>query len=209
MLDLSTMTKRSYQQDCALAHSADLIGERWTLLLIRDLLVSPRRFNELQKSLKGIGSNLLATRLKELEQDGVIEPYASGDGSRRYRLTVRGRALEPAILGLIRWGYIDGKPGTDNGHHHDDWDLLALKAFFQPGVAADLRLSVQYHGDTLSGWTRIFDGHMTIGLGELDDADLVVQGTVRDLFRGTNEPQLLLSHGTASELDRYMRSFAS
>ena len=203
------MTKRSYQQDCALAHSADLIGERWTLLLIRDLLVSPRRFNELQKSLKGIGSNLLAARLKELEQDGVIEPYASGDGSRRYRLTVRGRALEPAILGLIRWGYTNSKPGTDKGHHRDDWDLLALKAFFQPGMAADLRLSVQYHSDAVSGWTQIIDGHMTIGLGEIDDADLVVQGTVRDLFRGAGEPHLLLSQGSASELERYMQSFAS
>ena len=203
------MTKRSYQQDCALAHSADLIGERWTLLLIRDLLVSPRRFNELQKSLKGMGSNLLATRLKELEQDGVIEPYASGDGSRRYRLTVRGRALEQTILGLIRWGYTDSKPGADKGHHLDNWDLLALKAFFQPGLAAELRISVQYHSDGFSGWTRISDGHMTIGLGELDDADLVVQGTVRDLFRGANKPQLLLSHGTASELDGYMQFFAS
>ena len=203
------MAKRSYRQDCALAHSADLIGERWTLLLIRDLLVSPRRFNELQKSLKGMGSNLLAARLKELEQDGVIEPYASGDGSRRYRLTVRGRALEPAILGLIRWGYTDSKPDTDYGHHRDDWDLLALKAFFQPGLAEDLNVSVQYHGGTFSGWSRIFDGHMTIGLGELDDADLVVQGTVRDLFRGANEPRLLLSHGTASDLDGYMQSFAS
>jgi len=203
------MTKRSYQQDCALAHSADLIGERWTLLLIRDLLISPRRFNELQKSLKGMGSNLLATRLKELEQDGVIEPYASGDGSRRYRLTVRGRALEPAILGLIRWGYVGSKPGTAKGHHRDDWDLLALKAFFQPDRAQDLNLTVQYHGDDVSGWTRIFDGHMTIGLGELDDVDLVVQGTVRDLFRGANEPPLLLSHGSARELDRYMQSFAT
>jgi len=203
------MTKRSYQQDCALAHSADLIGERWTLLLIRDLLVSPRRFNELQKSLKGIGSNLLATRLKELEQDGVIEAYASGDGSRRYRLTVRGRALEPAILSLIRWGYTDSKPGSDKGHHRDDWDLLALKAFFQPARAADLHLSAQYHSDTVSGWTRIIDGHMTIGLGEIDDADLVVHGTVRDLFRGAGEPQRLLSHGSASDLERYMQSFAS
>jgi DNA-binding HxlR family transcriptional regulator len=202
------MAKRSYQQDCALAHSTDLIGERWTLLLIRDLLVSPRRFNELQKSLKGMGSNLLAARLKELEQDSIIEPYASGDGSRRYRLTVRGRALEPTILGLIRWGYTDSKPGTGKGHHLDNWDLLALKAFFQPGLAANLSISVQYHGDAFAGWTRISDGHMTIGLGELDDADLVVQGTVRDLFRGTNEPQLLLSHGTASELDGYMQFFA-
>jgi len=203
------MAKRSYKQDCALAHSADLIGERWTLLLIRDLLVSSRRFNELQKSLKGMGSNLLATRLKELEQDGIIEPFASGDGSRRYRLTVRGRALEPAILGLIRWGYVGGKPGTDTGHHRDDWDLLALKAFFQPELAADLQLSVQYHGETLSGWTRVFDGHMTMGLGELADADLVVEGTVRDLFRGADEPRLLLSHGTGRELDRYMQSFAT
>jgi DNA-binding HxlR family transcriptional regulator len=203
------MTKRSYQQDCALAHSADLIGERWTLLLIRDLLVSSRRFNELQKSLKGMGSNLLAARLKELEQDSVIEPYASGDGSRRYRLTVRGRALEPAILGLIRWGYTDGKSGSNKGHHRDDWDLLALKAFFQPGLAAEQSLSVQYHGDDFSGWTRIFDGHMTIGLGELDDADLVVQGTVRDLFRGASEPRQLLSQGTASDLDGYMQFFAS
>ena len=67
------MTKRSYRQNCALALASDLVGERWSLLMIRDLLTGPKRYNELGQSLQGMGTNLLASRLKQLETAGIVE----------------------------------------------------------------------------------------------------------------------------------------
>src|SRR5438270_8716701 len=98
--------KRSYDQYCAVARGLDVIGDRWTLLLVRDLLLGPKRYKDLLEGLPGIGTNLLAARLKELEaagivRRGVLPPPA---GSSVYELTDKGQALEPAILALGRWG---------------------------------------------------------------------------------------------------------
>ena len=97
---------RSYGQYCALAKALDVIGDRWTLLLVRDLLLGPKRYKDLLSGLPGIGTNLLADRLKELEATGLIErtvlpPPA---GSTVYQLTETGQALEPVMVSLGRWG---------------------------------------------------------------------------------------------------------
>ncbi len=138
------MAKRSYQQNCALARASDVVGERWTLLLLRDLAVFPRRFKELLASLKGIGSNLLASRLKDLEAADVIARGQGDHGGPVYSLTERGRALEPALLALIRWGLSYGPENQPGDHHHEDWDLLALKALFQATRAVNLAVTVQF-----------------------------------------------------------------
>ena len=67
------MAKRNYHQFCAIAHALDIVGERWTLLVVRELLMGPKRFTDLLSNLPGIGTNLLAARLKELEEQGIIE----------------------------------------------------------------------------------------------------------------------------------------
>src|SRR5262245_63048394 len=97
---------RSYRQYCAVARGLDVVGERWTLLIVRDLLVGPKRYTDLLDGLPGIGTNLLAARLRELEQGGVVRrtvlpPPA---GSTVYELTEVGRALEPVVMALGRWG---------------------------------------------------------------------------------------------------------
>jgi len=97
---------RSYDQYCAVARGLDVIGDRWTLLLVRDLLLGPKRYKDLLSGLPGIGTNLLAGRLRELEGTGLIErtvlpPPA---GSTVYQLTEAGQALEPAVVALGRWG---------------------------------------------------------------------------------------------------------
>ena len=208
MLGLSTMAKRSYRQNCALAQAVDVVGERWTLLLIRDLLVAPRRFKDLAASLNGIGTNLLAARLKELESAGIIERRRGDDGTRTYALTPSGVALEPAILAFVRWGLTHGPQNQPDYHHHDDWDLLALKALFQPHRADDLRLGVQFASANLSGWTKLSGGNMSIGLGELENADLIVNCTIKELFMGDQAPQQLLSSGSEPDLQRFMSAFA-
>src|SRR3989442_1936432 len=97
---------RSYDQYCAVARGLDVIGDRWTLLLVRDLLLGPKRYKDLLNGLPGIGTNLLADRLHELEGAGLIErtvlpPPA---GSTVYQLTEAGEALEPAMVALGRLG---------------------------------------------------------------------------------------------------------
>src|SRR5215207_1930509 len=100
------MNNRSYHQYCGLAYALDIVGERWTLLVIRELSAGPRRFKDLLDGLPGISTNLLAERLKHLEQQGVIRhrTLAPPAGSSVYELTAIGRALEPTLLALGKWG---------------------------------------------------------------------------------------------------------
>ncbi len=202
------MAKRSYKQNCALARSVDVVGERWTLLLIRDLLVAPRRFRDLLQSQKGIGTNLLAARLKELESAGLIERRTEDGGVHSYALTQSGIALEPAVLALVRWGLAHGPKNQPGDHHQDDWDLVALKALFQSQRAGDLLLTVQFETDGLTGWMAIAGGVVTIGLGRVPDADLVIDGTIGELFVASENPETLLTAGSPEMLKRYMSVFA-
>lgn len=101
------MATRAYGQYCGFSRALELVGERWAMLVIRDLLVSPKRFSDLQRGLPKIPSNILTARLKELEQNGLVErramPRAQGGGV-VYELTRDGRDLEDAVLTLGRWG---------------------------------------------------------------------------------------------------------
>ncbi len=102
---------RTYNQDCVLAYSFDLLGERWTFLIIRELFLGPRRFGDLHAALPGIGTNLLSKRLKELEEADLVA--ASGDGGNQYRLTDAGEGLRPALRSLMFWAieYFMNRPG--------------------------------------------------------------------------------------------------
>jgi DNA-binding HxlR family transcriptional regulator len=97
-------TSRSYRDSCAIARALDVVGERWALLVVRELLLAPQRFSELRHALPHISSNLLADRLRELEEKGVLRRLAPADGPRAYELTERGRRLEPVLLALSDWG---------------------------------------------------------------------------------------------------------
>lgn len=94
---------RTYNQDCILAHALDLLGERWTLLILRDLFLGPQRFGDLQAGLPGIGANLLSKRLKELEETGLIQGPSPSETRGRYRLTEIGEGLRPAIRMMMKW----------------------------------------------------------------------------------------------------------
>lgn len=94
---------RTYNQDCVLAYALDLLGERWTLLIIRELFLGPRRFGDLHAALPGIGTNLLSKRLKELEEAGLIVAPAAGESRGQYRLSEDGEALRPAVRAMMFW----------------------------------------------------------------------------------------------------------
>lgn len=94
---------RTYNQDCVLAYALDLLGERWTLLIIRELFLGPRRFGDLHAALSGLGTNLLSKRLKELEEAGLIVTPAENEPRGQYRLTETGEELRPAVHTLMFW----------------------------------------------------------------------------------------------------------
>ena len=202
------MARRSYRQNCALARANDVIGARWTMLLLRDLLISPCRFKDLQHSQQGMGANLLATRLKDLEAAGIVERRAGEGRVQVYALTEAGRALEPALLALIRWGLAYGPENRDTDHHRNDWDLLALKAMFRPERASDLTVAAQFEARDFKGWVRIEEQQMTVGLGTVKRPDLEISGSIPDLFVHTERPRQLLGKGRADTLSRFMHAFA-
>ncbi len=202
------MAKRNYRQNCAVALTSDLIGERWSLLLVRDLLVGPKRYKELSQSLQGMGTNLLASRLRDLEAAGIVERQDRDRGGHAYALTDAGRALEPVILAMVRWG-LEYLPDRIEGYYHqDDWDLVALKAAFQPQLSAGLAVCTQFIADSITAWVDIRGQQLTIGLGKSDRADITVNGTIEDLFVEAKNPAALLSSGSPQKLHQFMSAFA-
>lgn len=94
---------RTYKQDCVLAYALDLLGERWTLLIIRNLFLGPQRFGDLQAGLPGIGANLLSKRLKELDEAELISAPGANETRGKYKLTQQAEGLRPTIRCLMRW----------------------------------------------------------------------------------------------------------
>lgn len=130
MPSLTAVPARSYGQFCGLARALEHVGDRWTLLIVRQLLTSPRRFVDLQRSLHGISSNVLTDRLQRLEADGLVAPGELPPPARTpvWMLTDEGRTLEPAVLELLRWGtrYL-ADPERADEPAHDDWMVLPLR----------------------------------------------------------------------------------
>jgi DNA-binding HxlR family transcriptional regulator len=138
------MGKRSYGQDCALALGLDVIGERWTLLIIRGLLTGPKRYSELLDQLHGMGTNLLATRLRDLAAQAIVARTDDG-----YALTERGEALRPIVHALIRWGHRFRDNAPAGALSRPEWDMLALEAAFRPDRAEGVQCTIEM---TLSGF---------------------------------------------------------
>src|ERR671923_1550635 len=107
--------RRKYGDRCGVARALDLIGERWALLVVRELLLGPKRFTDLREGLPHVSPDVLSQRLRELERDGIVarRTLAPPAGSKVYELTDRGRELEPVILALGRWGSSEPFPSAD------------------------------------------------------------------------------------------------
>lgn len=185
--------QRSYQQACNIAYALDVIGERWTLLLIRDLLLGPKRFGELQASLEGIGANLLSTRLKELERQGILEKVSPDDGSKRqrYSLSEQGLELEPILAGLIRWGA--KLPVTERSaedRYVDEWDRVALRLLFDGRVDPSLRGRVDLRSESGTLEVSVVEEGLVFGLEDSGEADLVLRAkrsVLVALFQGNSD----------------------
>jgi DNA-binding HxlR family transcriptional regulator len=136
--------RRTYGDACGIARALDVIGERWAILIVRELLLGLKRFTDLRAGLPRLGPDILSQRLRELEDAGVVrrDQLPPPAGSRVYRLTDWGHELEPVVLGLGRWG--SGAP-LPNDHETLGVDafMLALKTLYDP-VRADGLLGTTY-----------------------------------------------------------------
>lgn len=132
------MAARSYGQYCGVTTAVELIGERWALLIVRDLLVGPRRYTDLRQGLPRIPTNILSTRLKELQEGGVVRRVPIMKCGLVYELTPYGRELEPIVLALGRWGFqAMGEPAEGDVVTADSL-TMALRTAFRPDAAAAL-----------------------------------------------------------------------
>jgi DNA-binding HxlR family transcriptional regulator len=168
-------TKRTYGERCAASHALDLVGERWALLVVRELLLGPKRFTDLRTGIVHASPNVLAQRLRELEEAGIVRrrKLAPPVSTRVYELTEWGLELEPVILDLGRWG--GRSPTLDRDADMSvDSHILAMRAMFDPNEAADLEATYELRlGDDRFS-VRIADGRIEAVRGELSDADATV-----------------------------------
>ena len=120
---------RSYGQYCGLARALDVVGDRWNLLIVRQLLIGPARYRELLEGLPGVATNLLADRLRELESAGVVERRLADEGNAvMYALTPWGVELREPIESLVRWSTPLMVRGPERDHFRTEWLLVALPA---------------------------------------------------------------------------------
>src|SRR5574339_130663 len=138
------MDRRSYGQYCGVARALDIVGERWTLLIVRDLLLGPKRYSEFLHGLPGITTNLLAKRLKEMEAAGLIERVraTTSDAGHSYRLTSLGLGLEPVVLALAQWGW-HTMDGVRKGEQRKlEWFFVVLRPRYRGGITLRAELIV-------------------------------------------------------------------
>ncbi|GAB1511457.1 winged helix-turn-helix transcriptional regulator [Actinophytocola sp. KF-1] len=171
------MEHRTYNQYCATARTLDIVGERWTLLLVRELLTGPKRFGDLQASLRGLGTGLLAARLKHLEREGLARKITLPPPARTpaYALTEAGEDLGPAVLALARWGlkWAMGEP-RESEAFHPGWAVLGLRACFDPAAAAGLRAVYEFHVDDEVFHARVDDGTLEALHGPAQHPDATI-----------------------------------
>lgn len=171
------MKKRSYDDGCATAHVLDLVGERWALLVMRELLLGPKRFTDLRESLPGISANVLTQRLEALEEAGIV---------------VRRKLPPPAstwVYGLTAWGEeseelfkVIGRWGARSPMHDPSAPLsvssvvMSMRTMFSPQNAKGMSGTIGFRFGHEEFLARFSDGRFDIRRGALDDADLKIEG---------------------------------
>lgn len=145
---------RSYGQYCGLARALDVVGDRWNLLIVRQLLIAPARYRELLDGLPGVATNLLADRLRDLEAAGVLERRLAGEENAiMYALTPWGAELREPVEGLIRWSTPLMTRGPGDDHFRTGWLLVALRALLAGRTAASSTVGIAVDGQLLQART--------------------------------------------------------
>lgn len=175
MLVLAMATTRTYGDGCAIAHALDLIGERWALLVIRELVLGPKRYTDLSRGLPNASPNVLSERLRELERAGIVERrvLAPPAASRVYELTDRGRELEEIVVRLGHWGARSPTLPSDAPIGADSM-ILALRSRFDPRAADGLRARYDVRLGEDRFEIEIADDEIAADRGTPDRADAII-----------------------------------
>jgi DNA-binding HxlR family transcriptional regulator len=188
--------RKSYDQYCPVAHALDLIGERWSMLIVKNLMHGPKRYTDLVEYLPGIGTNILAARLKALEECGVIakRKLPPPAASRVYELTDYGRRLKPVMRELALWGARSLGPPTDADELFEGWLANAVDTMLGPyATEGTIEFRVGDEVATLAGGAAV--------PGAADEPDLVVTSKPEGMYH------LLIEHrieGVELEGDRQL-----
>lgn len=212
------MTKRSYNQYCAVARGLDVIGDRWTLLLVRELLLGPKRYGDLLAASPGMGTNLLADRLREMEAQDLIEraTLPPPAGSTVYRLTEAGAELEAVVRAIGRWGVRLMGPRRPDEHVSVGAWFIAIRERFRPERAQGLREAYEFRIDGRVFEVRL-DGETCATSEGSANAPVAVftmdAETLDEILRGsTTAPQAIADmrveiNGDAEALARFQEVF--
>jgi DNA-binding HxlR family transcriptional regulator len=173
-------TSRTYEDSCGVAHGLDLVGERWALLVIRELMLGAKRFGDLKADLPGISANVLTHRLVELERAGLLtrrklpRPAAVWV----YELTDWARELEPILQLFGRWAARDPNHRKDL-HFGATSLILSLRTNFDPTLAEGVTMTVELHANDEPYTARVARRKLTITPGEAGDPDATISGDPR------------------------------
>lgn len=211
------MSARTYGQYCGLARALELVGDRWALLIVRDLLVGPRRFTELEAGLPSISTSVLAARLKGLEEDGIVrrEIPPRPESGFRYALTPFGCELEEAALALGRWGARAlGEPREGEVVTAESM-VMSLRTLFRPEAARGLDARFQLRLGEVVVHARVKAGGLEAAPGPAPSPDLSIEAgpRLRALLAGeitaeeAVEEGAVRIHGDESLLRRYVEIF--
>src|SRR5262245_2447507 len=210
--------KKRYDQYCPVCHALGLVGERWALLVVRELLKGPKRYTDLIEGMPGIGTNILAARLRELEEGGVVRkrklpPPAA---STVYELTEYGRELEEPLYALARWGARTLPPPV-NEDFYPGWGLNAFPALLDPEAARGLTRTyvVRVAEDVYT--VRLEDNTVHVEIGAAEDPDLEFSTDSETFFglaSGALGPRVALASdavtietGKPADLERFFSVF--
>ncbi len=210
-------TKKSYEQYCGIATALDRVGDRWTMLILRELTFGPHRFTDLRAALPGIASNLLTERLRDLEAESLVEQRELPAPAARtvYALTPEGRRIVPVLRALARFGLpMMGAPveGKVRPRHAVFGGFGAL---FEPLAAADVELRVRFLLDGEEHWIEVSHGRLVRPRTD-EQPDLTIEGTAAalvELCQGTDlddlAPRLTVTGRAAARRDLERCFFAT
>jgi DNA-binding HxlR family transcriptional regulator len=208
---------RTYEDGCAAAHALDLVGERWALLVVRELLLGPKRFTDLRAGLPHASPNVLSQRLRELEGAGVVRrrklpPPAA---SRVYELTEWGEELEPVVISLGRWGARSPSRPRDAGLGVDSL-ILSLRTMFDPRAAEGIEASFELRLGEDVFRAEVADGRFEIDRGGAEQPAAAIESDPATLaalvYEGRPLDEALRSgkveiEGDAEAVERFLTLF--
>ena len=210
------VTKRRYEDGCAMAQGLDLVGERWALLVIRELIFGPKRFTDLRSDLPGIAATVLTQRLEDLEAAGILGRRILPPPGRVqvYELTPWGAGLEPAFRALGRWAA--GNPGLLPGPMSAASVMLSMRTMFSPEAAWDFEGQIQMHLNRHTFTAEVRNGMLTVEPGPAAAPDATITttpdtlaailygGHLLEVAMATEEALVV---GDVAKLGRYMCFF--